>query len=1231
MAEQHKCNVCKKTFGSKRGLIHHERVHSISEIVNYENLINCVLPPNPSPIPAVDPPTLAVDVVRTRSQATAAALYDPNQSESESESDSDNESFLPCDFDDADSWCPVTEEDIECSAVAVALSSLNVDIDADLGVSYNRTIEEQAREHSVYKYDLTMAKLYQTCDDAGAPKYLCDKIIGILRQEMNNGFDIHSGIVTQRRAYFNRVCKGLSVKPPEEVVVALNSGKNASVFRLDFKEQLQRHLVSLPFADMDNIDLPDLENCWQSSIAPGIPPGHTTVIDSSWYCDTVATYASLLATGQYLLHPLILYVDKTGTDKIMKASVEPLVCISAHLNQQTRQNTLNWFIIGYLPNLELSSRAGRRLTTQNSSADYHRCLRVLLEPLKQMQHDMPVMTFRRGRCLCPFRIICPIATIVGDNLSQDRLCGKILNRGPTSVRMSRSCLTPFCDSDAVPHVCHRMPTWLWHKLNMVGLGACHSIPDAMDDPPLPRLEIVDACSPNFSSWKTFLGNWQSCSGGLNPQDLIALRKLREVIAQEILGACLGSHCLVNAFEGMDFGADSCIHTSTMADIMHSVEEGLFPYITGILLDPLSDSEKRDLDALVELMFSTNGRNRSGERNEYPRVSFKKGFCSLTMISADEHVGQLFVISILLHTELGRKALMPRFALNFDALRAERVAKAAEAAAARAAKKKKNASKKKKGSAKEPSHRQHSEDENDPVNNVETVQLEQEEEEAPAKRQRNTYSQAQIRQLLQKLDLKFLWDCRDRFPSTTTAAHRKKMFSILEDKLKPSTRLEKLLKHTGPLFSNSLLDYQPSGDSIPVSKPAWPSVVAQARPPNTAATPRIVQGREECTIKLTMEQFTKWLESLLAFHAFLKYGYSMFKEAGNISAYQKAYCALIATLISSFKRGAGTNEFKLQKLVECAHFIKDHLWHGPPAANNTDTGERGLKTWAKAPAKTAQNRDDPEFKKQVAQNVIQAYTLRLIRSTELVESNDCLEDEASATQPLKYSPRGKSLKYIRSVEKVGVFPCRTGRDAPRYHHKFPTPILEWFNRAFSGGFGEIQLINEVTLGLGSPTPELIRAHPDFNGDGPWYDFVDVDYNELGVFPSRCACFFEWPEWGDPFRAGIDWVPEKNSIMVLIHECNNISQANLVKESLLYSHYTLRGTIDSSRNQKLPILKCVSVESINGRIYCIDPTPDKGGIFFREKDRNNKYGEFDIIKVKDRKTHWPQSFLSPRPGR
>jgi hypothetical protein len=47
-------------------------------------------------------------------------------------------------------------------------------------------------------------------------------------------------------------------------------------------------------------------------------------------------------------------------------------------------------------------------------------------------------------------------------------------------------------------------------------------------------------------------------------------------------------------------------------------------------------------------------------------------------------------------------------------------------------------------------------------------------------------------------------------------------------------------------------------------------------------------------------------------------------------------------------------------------LQEHLFKGPPFAYNTDVGERGLKKWAKAPARTAQNRGDAVFKQQVAQ-------------------------------------------------------------------------------------------------------------------------------------------------------------------------------------------------------------------------------------------------------------------------
>ncbi len=74
----------------------------------------------------------------------------------------------------------------------------------------------------------------------------------------------------------------------------------------------------------------------------------------------------------------------------------------------------------------------------------------------------------------------------------------------------------------------------------------------------------------------------------------------------------------------------------------------------------------DFDSLKD-----KGSNRPGERPNYPRVNFTRGFCKPTMLSADERVGQLFIIALLLHTRQGIEGLQPRFVLNFDHNRKKR--------------------------------------------------------------------------------------------------------------------------------------------------------------------------------------------------------------------------------------------------------------------------------------------------------------------------------------------------------------------------------------------------------------------------------------------------------------------------------------------------------------------------------------------------------------------------------
>jgi hypothetical protein len=152
--------------------------------------------------------------------------------------------------------------------------------------------------------------------------------------------------------------------------------------------------------------------------------------------------------------------------------------------------------------------------------------------------------------------------------------------------------------------------------------------------------------------------------GFTATDLRSLWTNRKVIADAILHRCLGSHALINAFDGIDFSYSSCISSPTVSDIMHSLESGIIKLITSVFLDPLPPSSQRLVDSIVHFLFGMHDRNSVSSL--YPRLSFQKGFSTLTQLSSSERVGRIFVITILLWYEgLGQWLFDNRFSVKVD--------------------------------------------------------------------------------------------------------------------------------------------------------------------------------------------------------------------------------------------------------------------------------------------------------------------------------------------------------------------------------------------------------------------------------------------------------------------------------------------------------------------------------------------------------------------------------------
>ena len=150
-----------------------------------------------------------------------------------------------------------------------------------------------------------------------------------------------------------------------------------------------------------------------------------------------------------LLAPLIVYMDETNLDTFSKLVLHPVVITLAIYNRATRNLSMAWRPIGYLPNFE-EQFGHRKYSPLQKASDFHFCLRYMLDGIEQIQKlgglfwdfefpQYPGMKYRR---LLKFTL----SHVVSDAKENDMLTGRMNNR--TSTRcLARDCDVTVEDSD----------------------------------------------------------------------------------------------------------------------------------------------------------------------------------------------------------------------------------------------------------------------------------------------------------------------------------------------------------------------------------------------------------------------------------------------------------------------------------------------------------------------------------------------------------------------------------------------------------------------------------------------------------------------------------------------------------------------------------------------------------------------------------------------------------------
>jgi len=204
---------------------------------------------------------------------------------------------------------------------------------------------------------------------------------------------------------------------------------------------------------------------------------------------------------------------------------------------------------------------------------------------------------------------------MGDGLSSDKMCGRFLGYSNVN-RLSRVCNVSFAESDDPECNCERMSmNWLQRKSNkalkLFGLKAF----------------LVTDIIPHASS----------------------LKKLQRNVKEEL--SQLSHHMHNSAFRNVWFGRNlNGINSATPTDLMHAYCHGVLVYVIKILLAPLNNQEKSQLDSISVHMFR---HLKSNQKHDYPRYMFTKGVTNLTLLTASEWVGIAFLLSMFTISSCGQ--------------------------------------------------------------------------------------------------------------------------------------------------------------------------------------------------------------------------------------------------------------------------------------------------------------------------------------------------------------------------------------------------------------------------------------------------------------------------------------------------------------------------------------------------------------------------------------------------
>ena len=365
-------------------------------------------------------------------------------------------------------------------------------------------------------------------------------------------------------------------------------------------------------------------------------------------------------------------------------------------------------------------------------------------------------------------------------------------------------------------------------------------------------------------------------------------------------------------------------------------------------------------------------------------------------------------------------------------------------------------------------------------------------------------------------------------------------------------------------------------------------------------------RKGNSIGLDIDQLSYVVETLLSFWAFVEYAPREYMTTTKIALASQSLELLRRVLVEGVDRGESTYGWSFQKFVEMFHLIIETPIYGRGSSKDTNVTENLLKGWAVRPAKTAQKREDAIFTGQISLRHAEERLIdRIIRSNRIQEKNmrrpDFLVEMNEDDRETKKNDMIARGLYRLAIEEDGSFQYLP----KRLPFEIDPEVTLFLIRNHGCGEGDVAVTISLYTEIRLQNGQLVRAHPNYNGGGCWYDTFILDGR-----PAKIVAIFKDPDMEGDLPTHI-----------LVQPALKQTQLEQDNSSQLFEQWRWRSKETNEGGLYGPRLLSVEIKgTINDLVYCIDLCPSRASLSRQRKE------DFGFLYARDPRTDWSLAFLN-----